>query len=32
MIRVNNEDMRKVNLKKDKFHGELNYRILRSAS
>jgi len=31
-IKVSDEDMRKVNLKKDKFHGEWNYRILRSTS
>ena len=31
-IKVSDEDMRKVNLKKDKFHGEWNCRILRSTS
>ena len=31
-IKVSDVDMRKVNLKKEKFHGEWNYRILRSIS
>jgi transposase len=31
-IKVSDADMRKVNLKKDNFHGEWNYRILRSTS
>ena len=31
-IKVSDVDMRKVNLKKEKFHGEWNYRILRSTS
>ena len=29
-IKISDVDMRKVNLKKDKFHGEWNYRIIRS--
>ena len=29
-IKVSDVDMRKVNLKKDRFHGEWNYRIIRS--
>jgi len=31
-IKVSDVDMRKINLKKEKFHGEWNYRILRSTS
>ena len=29
-IKVSDVDMRKVNLKKEQFHGEWNYRIMRS--
>ena len=31
-VKVSDGDMRKVNLKKDTFHGEWNYRILRTTS
>ena len=31
-IKVSNADMQKLNLKKDKFHGEWNYRILKSTT
>jgi transposase len=31
-VKVTDGDMRKVNLKKDTFHGEWNYRILRTTS
>lgn len=31
-VKVSDWDMRKINLKKDTFHGEWNYKILRTAS
>jgi hypothetical protein len=31
-VKVSDGDMRKVNLKKDTFHGEWNYKILRTTS
>jgi hypothetical protein len=31
-VKVSDGDMRKVNLKKDRFHGEWNYKILRTTS